>query len=112
MDREAVLQELKGLVLVVVHWDDAWTSSETEPGERPMAHCTLGYLGRITAKCVELHMSVYTGPEAPREFDIPFVIPAGCVRAITRLTPDQTDEWRVSVRKVRRIGHPRKGAKK
>lgn len=111
MDRESVIRELKGLVLVVVHWDDAWTSSETEPGERPMAHCTMGYLGRVTKKCVELHMSVNTGPEMGREFDVPFVIPAGCVRAITRLVPDETDEWQVSIRKVRVVSNKR-GARK
>jgi hypothetical protein len=109
MTREDVLKELDGLNPVIVHWDDAWVDSEYgDPVDAPMPHCTIGYLGEVTPKIVELHMSTNTDVDAPKNYDVPYCIPAGAIRAITRLVPGETTVFETTVRKSRTIDHGKK----
>jgi len=112
MTREEVLKELDGLNPVIVHWDDAWVDSEKEdvPGtkKQPMAHCTIGMLTDSGVGSVALYMSTNTDALAEKGLDVPYVIPVGAVKAITRLIPAETSFFETTVRKSRTIDHGKK----
>ena len=104
MTRAEILAELKGVVPVIIHWDDAWSDTDDDkPGDLDSARTlTIGFLrdpsnpqhGLVVDICID-------GTEPTCK--IRSRVPDGMLRAVTYLVPVRSVPYKVTAEAGRAI---------